>query len=190
MRCKGTPQAGVRCKNSAVVGDYCRRHGETPGGGRQTKLTAEVQDTIVRAIEVGNYASVAAGAAGIGERTYWRWMEQGERDAEAGKDSIYQRFRQAVKKAEDEAEVAAVAYVRRAMPGNWQAAMTYLERKHPAKWGRRDRHEHTGADGGPIEITEAQMQDPELRASLREAGRRLAADREGRAGESGPPDRP
>jgi len=27
-----------------------------------------------------------------------------------------------------------------------------LERKYPSKWGRRDRTEHTGAEGGPLRI--------------------------------------
>lgn len=31
--------------------------------------------------------------------------------------------------------MAAVAYVRQAMPMSWQAAMTYLERKYPKLWG-------------------------------------------------------
>lgn len=115
-------------------------------GGRRTKLTPEIQEKIVSAIRAGNYANVAAEYAGIGERTFYRWLERG-REANRG---IYWHFWQAVKKAEREAEVRAVAIIQKHMEGNWQAAMTYLERKFPQRWSRRDRLEHTGADGGPI----------------------------------------
>lgn len=102
-------------------------------GGRKTKLTPEVQEKIVSAIRAGNYAKVAAGYAGIGERTFYSWLERGE----AAKSGIYLQFRQAVKGAEREAEVRAVAIIQKHMENNWQAAMTYLERKFPARWGRR-----------------------------------------------------
>ena len=48
-------------------------------GGRPSKLTPEVQEKIVTAIRAGNYAQVAAVYAGIGERTFYRWMERGEK---------------------------------------------------------------------------------------------------------------
>lgn len=96
-------------------------------GGRPSKLTPEVQEKIVSAIRAGNYAQIAAAYAGIGETTYYRWMQQG-REATSGK---YREFRQAVKTAESEAEVRAVAMVQSHMPNNWTAAMTFLERKFP-----------------------------------------------------------
>ncbi len=104
-------------------------------GGRTTKLTPEVQEKIVSAIRAGNYANVAAEYAGIGERTFYRWLQQGSEEEQG----IYGQFRQAVKTAERESEVRAVAIIQKHMDDNWQAAMTYLERKHPSRWGRRDR---------------------------------------------------
>ena len=104
-------------------------------GGRRTKLTPEVQEKVVSAIRAGNYANVAAEYAGIGERTFYRWLQRGQ----AAKRGIYRQFWQAVKKAEREAEVRAVAIIQKHMEDNWQAAMTYLERKFPDRWGRRDR---------------------------------------------------
>lgn len=101
-------------------------------GGRPSKLTPRVQEKIITAIRAGNYAQVAAVYAGIGESTFYRWMDQGER-AKAGR---YRRFWQAVKEAEGEAEVRAVAIIQRKMPEDWRAAMSYLERQHPKRWGR------------------------------------------------------
>jgi hypothetical protein len=54
--------------------------------GRKLKLTEERHDKIVEFIKAGNYASQAAGAAGIGERTFWRWMKQGEDLSESIED--------------------------------------------------------------------------------------------------------
>ena len=101
--------------------------------GRRSKLTAEVQEKIVRVIRAGNYAYIAAEYAGIGQSTFYRWMEQGE----AQTAGPYREFREAVKAAEREAEIRAVATVQQHMGKNWQAAMTYLERKFPQRWGRR-----------------------------------------------------
>jgi len=43
--------------------------------------------------------------------------------------------------AEAEGEAYAVGVVHKAMDGNWQAAMAFLERKAPDRWRRRDLHE-------------------------------------------------
>lgn len=103
--------------------------------GRSSKLTPEVQEKIVSAIRAGNYAKVAAGYAGVGERTFYTWMQRGREESEG----IYQQFQRSVKDAEREAEVRAVAMVQKHMADNWQASMTFLERKFPDRWGRRDR---------------------------------------------------
>jgi len=34
----------------------------------------------------------------------------------------------------------------------WQAAAWWLERSHHERWGRREKQELTGTDGGPIQI--------------------------------------
>jgi transposase-like protein len=122
--------------------------------GRPCKLTPEVQAKICQAIRAGNYSYVAAEYAGIGASTYHRWMQQGEQETSGS----FREFRDAVKSAESEAEVRAVAIIQRHMEKNWQAAMTYLERKHPQRWGRR--LDHTTA-GRPVTKVEIVMLDPE-----------------------------
>lgn len=104
---------------------------------RPSKLTPEVQKRIIDAIRAGNYAAQAARSAGIGSSTFYRWMEQG---ATEDAPQELREFRDSVKKAEAEAEVAAVAIIRReAQNGTWQAAAWYLERKYADRWGRQDR---------------------------------------------------
>ena len=102
--------------------------------GRRSRLTPEVQEKIVSAIRAGNYANVAAEYGGICAATFYRWLQKGE----AAKSGQFREFCDAVKKAEREAEVRAVAQIQKHMDRNWKAAMTYLERKHPDRWGRRD----------------------------------------------------
>lgn len=45
---------------------------------RPSKLTDERRERIAELIREGNYASQAAQASGISERTFYRWMEQGQ----------------------------------------------------------------------------------------------------------------
>jgi len=125
---------------------------------RQKKLTPEVQDKIVSALRAGNYQETAARYAGIGETTFYRWMEMGE-DEEA--EEIYREFREAVEKAKADAEVRDVALIDKAAhDGSWQAAAWKLERKFPNKWGRVNRTEISGPDGAPVKV------DIDAKASL------------------------
>lgn len=100
--------------------------------GRPTKLTPEVQAVIIEAVEAGNYFETAAMLAGICKATLYNWIESGE----AG-ELPFAEFLDALKSAESKAEAAALAVVR-AAPDRWQANMTFLERRHPSRWGRRD----------------------------------------------------
>jgi hypothetical protein len=123
---------------------------------RPTKLTAAVRDRLVAAIRAGNYAEAACLSAGISTSTYYRWLERGQLEP-AG---IYRELCEAVRQAEGEAEVFAVALIRRAMnDGDWRAAITFLERRYPSRWRRRTSTELTGKDGGPIETTHSTKLD-------------------------------
>lgn len=117
---------------------------------RPTDLTPEVQQRIIEALRAGNYIDTACEYAGIGTSTFYRWMERGTRQDEP---DIYREFRDAVKRARAESEIRNVGLVQRAASdGTWQAAAWFLERSYPKKWGRHDRHEVTGPDGGPVSV--------------------------------------
>ena len=122
---------------------------------RPTKLTEPVRERVVTAIRAGNYAESAARAAGIAPSTYYRWIERGEREREG----IHRDFLEAVRLAEAEAEVHAVALIRRAMAEDWRAALAYLERRYPGRWRRHTSTELTGPDGGPIRTHEVKQLD-------------------------------
>jgi hypothetical protein len=88
----------------------------------------------------------ACQAAGISSSTFYRWMQRGETES----SGVHRELREAVLQAEAEAEVHAVAIVRRAMGEDWRAAVAYLERRHPGRWRRHHTTELVGKDGGPI----------------------------------------
>jgi transposase len=116
---------------------------------RPTKLTAEVQERICSCIRAGNYIETAAAYAGIHKDTLYDWLKRGAK----ARSGIYREFSAAVEKALADSEVRDVSIIARAADTEWQAAAWRLERKFPARWGRKTSVEHTGKDGGPIDTT-------------------------------------
>jgi transposase len=107
---------------------------------RPTKLGPAVEERIVAAVGAGNYLEAAARSAGISASTLYRWLERGEREP-----GPYREFREAVRRAEAESEVHAVAVIRRAMSDDWRAALALIERRHPERWRRRQITELSGS---------------------------------------------
>ena len=108
--------------------------------GRPTKLTPERQQTIVGLIAKGNYLITACQATGIGKSTYLGWMERGQLEENNG-GGLYADFLTAVKRAESVAESELASMIRETAleKKEWLPAMTFLERRHPERWGRKDR---------------------------------------------------
>lgn len=55
-------------------------------------------------------------------------------------------------RAEATAVNNSIMVIRSAGNRNWQAHAWWLERAHPAEYGRQQRIEHSGPDGGPIDL--------------------------------------
>ena len=118
--------------------------------GRRSKLTPQLQAELVNLIAAGNYDATAASAVGISSSTFYRWLEQGER-ASSGR---YREFWEAVTRARARAEVEAVSVLKTAaQSGDWRAAVEWLARKHPDRWGRAKPRQDAEEDTGPTEIT-------------------------------------
>lgn len=77
---------------------------------RRTKLTDSVQSKLVKLISTGVTVVDACSVVGIGERTFYDWMERGETGDEA-----FAQFSQAVSRARNEAKVVAIGTLRTAM---------------------------------------------------------------------------
>lgn len=153
-------------------GAYVKVNGRT---GRPTRLTEELLADIVTLIQAGNYIETACAACNIGKQTWHRWLKQGAELQAADKQGIYRRFREALFQASAVSEARDVIALDRAiLSGDWRAAAWRLERKIPTKWGRRETLavQHTGADGGPIEVREQRQklvaiaEAPETQAAI------------------------
>jgi transposase len=125
---------------------------------RPSKLTDERTEKICRAVKAGNYPGIAARSAGISEATFYRWMEEG-RAADSGP---HHDFYEAVKRAEAEGEALAVAWISKAMPVEWRAAMAVLERRFGERWGRREHPEQAIHDERPV-VDLTKLSDREIK---------------------------
>lgn len=137
---------------------------ETPAKkktGRHTLLNDTRKEAIATMLRAGAYVDDACRAVGIHRATFYNWMQRGNIQRErlnAGLDveeneTQYLDFLDTVEEADAEGIISHVMNIdNSAKNGTWQASAWILERKQPKKWGRYDRTEITGADGGPIQI--------------------------------------
>ena len=123
-------------------------------GGRPTKLTPEVQKKIVDMISAGNYVETAASYAGVSKVSLYDWMKRGNKASKG----IYREFLNVIEKALAESEIRDVLTIGTAAKMNWQAAAWRLERKSPAKWGRKTNFELNPMDEHRIKIEEAKLE--------------------------------
>jgi len=132
--------------------------------GRPTKLTKAIQDELVKTLRSGNYLETAASFAGLSHSIIREWVRRGEREsirltndpeAKPIKSEIpFMEFSVAIKKAQAQSEVMDVMLIGNAARESWQAAAWRLERKFPDRWGRKDKHEVSGPNGGPVQVEE------------------------------------
>ena len=133
-------------------------------GHRKSKLTPELIEKLSSYIAQGNYFITACNACGISDRAGYNWINKGLEDMENGEESHFVLLLQSLKRAEAEAETRRVARIEEAGIGGglskrrvttfkdgtetveetyaqpqWLADMTHLERRHPERWGRKDR---------------------------------------------------
>lgn len=130
--------------------------------GRKTLLTDQRQEAIATMLRAGAYVEDACRAVGIHRATFYNWMARGATQRErlnAGleiepDEQPYLDFLDTMEEADAEGIIGHVMNIDNAAKnGTWQASAWILERKQPKKWGRADRTEITGPEGGPIQIT-------------------------------------
>ena len=124
--------AALRVEAEQIADAY--QHREMRIGAPSTLGDPDKVQLLLASIRDGNYREVAIRQAGIAKQTFYNWLKR----AEAGQ-SAPKAFVDALEKAEADAEAETVRNVRQAskLPQFWAAGMTYLERKHPDRWGRR-----------------------------------------------------
>lgn len=73
--------------------------------GRPPTVDLAVAAEIAKRVAIGVSYHGAAGALGVASRTFDHWWENGERDADNGKESVYADFWRLIARARDESEV-------------------------------------------------------------------------------------
>jgi len=140
--------------------------------GRDTKLTIEIQENIIKAIQLGLTLERAVQLSNISLATYYNWKKWGS-EQESG---IYFDFLEAVKRSEAEAQANCLAKIQKAASdGAWQASSWILERRFPREWCRKDKIEHSGSITQKQDISlmkEQLSNDPEARKLITELFRR------------------
>mgnify|MGYP003642701083 CR=1 FL=1 len=129
--------------------------------GRKTLLNEARLEAITTLLRAGSYIDDSCKSVGISVGTFYNWMSRGQVQRErqtAGleieeKETPFLEFLEAVEVADAEGIVGHVMNIDHAAKnGAWQASAWILERKQPKKWGRHDRTEISGPEGGPINI--------------------------------------
>lgn len=116
--------------------------------GRKLKLTPQLIKQCVDLIRAGNTLKASYCYLGIAERTFFRWLSEGEK-ADKG---IKRQFWQKVRGAEAEVDIRNIVIIQEAAQVDWRAAAWFLERRFPHKWGRKVSHNVTDIEDKPAEI--------------------------------------
>lgn len=125
------------------------------------KVDRKVQTRVVLFLQQGNTIDTACRCAGIHRDTYYDWFKRARKGGRG--NEAYVEFAEACEMAMSQAEALHIAVIRAAMKDQWQAAAWMLERRNPKDWGRKDRTELTGRDGGPVQHVDVTgMSDEEL----------------------------
>lgn len=105
-------------------------------GGRPSKaeqlLTPQMLEEVGLLLAEGHYKETVSDFLGIHRATWWTWEQRG--DAEPG--SIYEQFRDVVKKASAAGEILLVRQIRAGGP-EWQRLAWITERRFAQRWGKR-----------------------------------------------------
>jgi hypothetical protein len=122
-----------------------------PTVGRRTLLTAELQRDICAFVRAGAYDYAAAEACGISRRTFFEWLERGERESKRGRAPVYVQFARAIRRAQAEARVSAEVTVKKIDPKWWLSRM-HRERPDAPGWNDTRSVEVT-SKGGKIPMS-------------------------------------
>lgn len=104
-------------------------------GGRPSKLARPVAARLLELVARGVAVEAAAGAAGVGESTVYRWLARGR---EPDAPTEFREFREAVKRARASAEATfTLQLAERGAEGDTRALLALLRRVAPQRWSER-----------------------------------------------------
>ena len=108
---------------------------------RPTKLNAESQKQIIKALSMGATRKDAAESAGVDYRTFLRWYETGA----TAKRGALSQFCQSVKQTESDLRAKlAGTIIKAGAEGDWRASQAYLRMRDPDNWIERQEEKQSG----------------------------------------------
>jgi hypothetical protein len=115
-------------------------------GGRPTRLTEELQETVVNLLRQGNYVSVVAKYCKLSTSTIFMWCRLGRSEQERLESGLepdptsdmYMKFFVAVEQAQAFAEIKDNQLLVQAADKDPRVVMWRLERRNPKRWGGRE----------------------------------------------------
>ena len=117
--------------------------------GARTKLTFDVHRIIIDAVGRGLPWCHAAALADVHIDTLIEWRKKGEE----AKTGIYAELSEGIKRAKAERIQSRLALIDKAADGgNWTAAAWELERSDPDNFSLKQKIEHSGTPGEPIQV--------------------------------------
>lgn len=110
--------------------------------GRVSILSEDVISKIISNLAVGNYVKPSVEAVGIHYSTFRYWMQQGEADLAAGKQTPHALLVERVARAQAEAETSLAGRLHAS--DDWRAQSFLLERgPGRARWGKDEQAKPT-----------------------------------------------
>jgi hypothetical protein len=117
--------------------------------GRPTDLTPEVIKDTAKFLPTVMYLESVGDYLNVSRQTWRGWLRRGRKEYNRIRkartktepletEALYLEFFTTVKKALAEGEIHDAAVIKKAAAEQWQAAAWRLERRFPARWGRRD----------------------------------------------------
>lgn len=118
------------------------------GPGQPSKLTQETKDLLFQALLGGCYIKDACAYADIGVSTYMSWVEKAKEDNAAGKRSQYVEFLEEATRVFEKSKPRLEVILANGAEADPRIALSILERRYPAEWGRtnfiKGNMEHAG----------------------------------------------
>lgn len=144
---------------------------------RPTDCNPQVAKIVAASVRAGLSYAAAAARAGISVTSINEWRRRGADGEEpfAAFSAEVARAR-AERLAELEERLDREAQSANGGNGDWRATLSILKHRYPEEWNTPERHELTGADGGPVQLAAqvveipAQVSDPAAWAVIAAAG--------------------
>jgi len=156
--------------SDSLPAEFPEKNPVKPGAAK--KLTPERKEKILSLLREGNYIETTAKACGLCSMSIHRWIKFGREIAKSNRDpktltkaeKWFLSFYKDVEQARAEAETMFVGIIKNAAEKNWVAAMTLLERRHPDRWGKKDRIEHSGGTNNNVDVNITGLSLEEMRS--------------------------